>query len=917
MAKKNDKNNWLEVNLENELNSFKKVQQQKKEIFDELVVDENENSELRKKLTEQLHKELEQLEIKHNENVLEIENTYNEKKKELLEKTMVRHNSTAFELLNKHYERQRDILEKNQIDTLELDKAFHKQRRKLFISQTQNLLSAISNLVNAGEAQVNDIANTWSVINQGAHDYGRVVGLTASQIERLNEKTLSFWSDNDITYKFNVGLDEYYKTMGAYNKELGRAVALTNDSMVNLVSMKNVLGEEQAIKFTANLDKFGLDVDAAKELVENIVGDARRSGLVISNLSQNVADNLHLAQQYTFENGIEGLVKMAEKASAVKWNMQQTAAFAEKVSSVEGAIKTGAQLSVLGGPFAQFSNPMGMLYESLNDLEGLQDRIFAMFGSLGQWNKEKGTVDISVFNKQQIRAAASAMGLNYGDVINTIQSQARRNVVMDQIKGLGLGDNATELIANTAQIDRETGRAYVNYEGKKIFANEIKDSKDKDKILKYLETQANSQDENLRNIAQNTLGAKELAEAAVKEVMVDKADLYQYLGVTKNGVQDTVYAIEQTKAVLNQTNIILSTISSLVGVLARVGGFRGAFSNGIFTGGSSGVGAIGTFGRLGSYSNASSMIRTYGSAQAVRSAIRRTNIKNIASGVGTSALMVGGVVGGQLMDAQSDRLRDKGLHDDADNVNIGGSILSGAGMGATALSWLGGPGMLVGGIGGGIAGFFMGAKENNDLEKERIKNDRIKTHYQRISDVTGIFLKGEYTEDELFSMRGGKPAVGSNLLEKMEEYDPGVYEKLPLDRFGGGGLIKGNSHANGGTMVMAEGNEFIVNAESTQKNLPLLNAINDNTIKPTQLTGSTIKISSPNNSQHHIGFDNLNINMKGGLDLSLNGGYAQTINTNELLSNPSFISGIRDEIIKQVNYTTDKSFIKDKYYKKL
>ena len=64
----------------------------------------------------------------------------------------------------------------------------------------------------------------------------------------------------------------------------------------------------------SNLDKFGLDVDAAKELVEGIVGDARRRGIVLSNLTQNVADNLHLAQQYTFEDGIEGLVKMAEKA---------------------------------------------------------------------------------------------------------------------------------------------------------------------------------------------------------------------------------------------------------------------------------------------------------------------------------------------------------------------------------------------------------------------------------------------------------------------------------------------------------------------------------------------------------------------------------------------------------------------------
>ena len=397
------------VNVEKEYNEQRKKIAQK--YADEILSNLNKHSKSKiALLNEEKEKELEILKAA-GKDTTELEKEYAEKRNEILKSSLVEGNKTVFEELNERFQKEYELYKEAGEDTYEIEKAYNKKRRELAVKQVNQIYSAIKNIVKAGEEQINDIAETWGVTNQAAHDYGKTVGLTANKIEKLHAATIGWMSDNNISKQFNIGADEMFKIMGSYNKELKRAVALTNETKLNLVSMRNVMGDEQAIKFTANLDKFGLDVDASKELVQSIVGDARRSGIVLSNLTQNVADNLYLAQQYTFEDGIEGLVRMAEKAAAVKWNMQQTAAFAEKVNNVEGAIKTGAQLSVLGGPFAQFSNPMGMLYESLNDMEGLQDRVFAMFGRLGQWNKEKGMLDISTFDKQRIRAASSAMGL--------------------------------------------------------------------------------------------------------------------------------------------------------------------------------------------------------------------------------------------------------------------------------------------------------------------------------------------------------------------------------------------------------------------------------------------------------------------------------------------------------------------------
>lgn len=835
----------------------------------------------------------------------ELEKEYAEKRNEILKSSLVDGNKTVFEELNERFQKEYDLYKEAGEDTYEIEKAYNKKRRELLLKQSQQLVSSISNLVNLGDKQLKEIEDTWGVTNQAAHDYGRAVGYNADQIKRLHSETLDWMSDNDISKQFNIGVEDMFKLMGSYNKELGRAVALTNESKINLVSMKNVIGEESAIKFTTNLDKFGLDVDAAKELVEGIVGDGRRGGLVLSNLSENVANNLHLAQQYTFEDGIEGLVRMAEKATAVKWNMEQTAAFAEKVNNVEGAIKTGAQLSVLGGPFAQFSNPMGMLYESLNDMEGLQDRLFAMFGSLGEWNQEKGMLDISAFDKLRIKTASSAMGLNYGDVINNVQAQARRNVVKEQIKGLGLDNNTTELIANTAQIDRESGRAYINYGGEKIFANEISGKKNKDDILTYLEKQANSQDENLRDIAHNTLGAMEGIKAIETEWVTDMADTFNTMGVTKENLSKTHEIIMKTKYGLDKISDILMLINTSVGFIATMRGFGGSRGN--------------------AFSNTSlkqHIANAGGGAKGVIRGSRRWMSGNFAKygGVGMG-IGVAGAVGSHLMNNQVDRLRERGNNKDADNLNVASGILGGATAGAAALSFLGPWGWLIGGVGGGIIGHVSSSKQNKKLREEGYRNVR-----DQIYEITGIQLVGDYSEKEAKKIRRGTNFYTDDIREMMIKRGDGeAIDKLPATAFARGGIIEGSSHAEGGLDVIdyksgkivanIEGGEGIIPKNVMDKFGTTDNLIN-NAMKPLQPMGETLQVNSIGNSSNinsslNVG-GSANVNVNGSIQLAMPNG--QTYN---ITNDPIAMRAIGDNVMKHIMATSQQIFNKSNFYRKM
>ena len=817
---------------------------------------------------------------------------------EKINKELKNENNTKIENLKEQFNHELEILKEHLKDTKEfedkkilLEKKYNEEINKIRKDAISNIFTSIKGVVGAVDTRVKDIQDSWGKADDAAYKYGRSVGLASDSISKLRTNTLDFLTGfKGISEQYNINAEELINLQGSYNKGLARAVSLNGENLKNLISLRNVMGETAAINLTTNLDKFGIDIDAAGEMMSEMYNDAGKKGVVLSQLSENFLNNIDLAQQYTFQDGVEGLRRMAEQATSVKWNMQQTAAFAEKVNTVEGAVKTGAQLSVLGGPFAQFSNPMGMLYESLNDMEGLQDRMLTMFKNLGSWNNETNQFEVSAFNRQRIKAATQAMGLNYGDVMNNIYTQARREKVLDAIKNLGLDNETTELIANTGQIDKN-GQAYVNITGndgsvtRKNITSEGLNSEE----LAILRKVANKEAEDIKDIARSTMSTNEKIEGIHKQIVNNKSMFYDTLGPEK-WLPGIAKFTGYTQEILNQITMILGGIQATLAIGNSIGGLKGTMKGG--------------FG-----SSVSSVLRN----PALRA--------GVGLGVGTA-----GFIGGALMNKQSENLRERGNHEDADSVNAWGDALNGLGagtyLGATVGTVLGGPliGTAIGAGVGAIAGGIYGVVQNKKLRQEREENQKRNALQDYIEQAIGVRLNNSYTSFELEKIKLGKHHLSNDIREKLKT--DGVYDKIPSHAFADGGLITGPSHSQGGvavngTNIEVEGGEFVINKTSTQNNLPLIKAINDNKLTSLQPIGEMLTVSEPYgyNGSHQVSFDMLNSNVSGNIRLDL-GNYSREIDGKELLSNPNFISKIRDILIKEINMTTDKSFNKNGYYRK-
>ena len=270
--------------------------------------------------------------------------------------------------------------------------------------------------------------------DQAASKYAKAMGLSGAQMARLRDEMIDFATNEFIGGRFNKSIEEATALMGKYASEVGRQVSVTNEQKRSLLGLSALLGDEVAVKFSSALEKFGLSTTSAGDMMTKMFNKSVKQGLDLTKYAKNVTDHLALAQKYTFKDGTKGLMDMAEMATKIKMDMGMVAQFADRVSNVSDAVNMGAQLQVLGGPFAQFSDPLRMLYGSLNDMGDFSKQFAKLTENLGSFNKDTGEFNIkSTFDRIRLREAAKIMGVDYEKLIDQVTTQARRREIEKQL----------------------------------------------------------------------------------------------------------------------------------------------------------------------------------------------------------------------------------------------------------------------------------------------------------------------------------------------------------------------------------------------------------------------------------------------------------------------------------------------------
>ena len=360
-----------------------------------------------------------------------------------------------------------------------------------------NINVAQQGILQFGEKLLNNILNQDSAIAKLSANYA----LSSNESRQLKDNITNVAFRTAL---IGVSTEDLVKMQSNYTNELGRSVMLSEKGMVNLAQMgiATGLGAEGAGEMAAQMDIFGLGVQSTYESVEGLMNNAKKSGVSASVATSKMRENLKIANSYTFKDGLSGLAKATVYSTKLNINMASMATMADKLTNPEGAIEMGAKLQVLGGAFAQMSDPLNLLNQGLNDMEGLTKTYSNMLDGIANINKETGEVTINGYDRLKVKAAAEATGVSFDEMMTSIRTKAKRTAITSDlaINTNVKSDADKDLLASLATFEK--GKGYtVNVKGQQKSIAKIS-AED----LNYLQPD----DVQIKNVANNTLGMMDI-----------------------------------------------------------------------------------------------------------------------------------------------------------------------------------------------------------------------------------------------------------------------------------------------------------------------------------------------------------------------------------------------------------------------
>lgn len=826
-------------------------------------------------------------------------------------------------------------------------------------------LDEVKNGFSKVKSSVISLLEPWAKLDQAAASYARNLGMSATAMRNMRANVISTDRANKIAERTGLSPEEQIKIMGAVSGDIGRQIGF-NDKQHDLLATGSFLfGEDSAKDYVTRLENFGMSTEEAMNRATDLFKESSNTGIAFSKTSKIFLDNLRLAQNYTFKNGVKGLSDMARRSAEIKMNIAEVSRFVDKTSTLEGSLQSAAGLSVLGGSFAMGANPLQMLYNGLQDFEGAEKQMESMLKGLVTFNEDTKQLEMSAFNRQRLRAASQAMGVNYEEMQNMAFAMGREEIVnpiLDQL-GIDKESDAYATIKNRSYLN-DKGEAMINVGREK---KAVKDLTTED--IKELERSNFDDSQNLNDIALSTRGILDMVKGVQEG---QKANLAYWAETSKIG--------EGAKSIVNLISnhtILLSTIAAATSAIALGLGI-GAMGNGLgrmftsfggttppvlgetpvasggalrgaslaqranyFNAGLSGNMSAGMSSGLAKRAVMKDMLKQDATKAQIRSAARGAAFSRGIGRLGVAAIPSAlGTFGGlAIANSGTEDLNSGNTSKYSSGVGkmTGGGILAGASTGA-GLGYAFGPlGALIGGVIGGVAGGIYGHVQAEDMK------------YRNIIAQRGRFqLQGDYSNHDLEIIATRPSEIDDNIRKQLREKD-GISDDIinnyirtwgsaPMSKAHGGIVTGRGTGTSDSNLAWLSNREYVMPAKATAKpnNRLILDSMRDGAdlipsfkdggslIKPNGNHMNVMKVSERGKTKSSGGSDQklsigevkvAPINIGGTIKLDL-GQYSKSIDAKELLNNSMFVKNLTDLIAKNLNKQVHFGYDKDTFYKK-
>ena len=312
---------------------------------------------------------------------------------------------------------------------------------------TANVLSMGINTVTGGTVDIltkqknlhNEINSELSISGKFSEDLRDQIVETLPEVARMG-----------------FGFEDLSSTVVGMMQDTGRLATFGADVLTKL--------PEVARAFTGDMGKLGemmrdfemvgISAEDALKSVEETGKSSLQIGLNARKTVEELDKNVGKLNSYGFAKGTEGMARMVQKSMEFRMNMNEAFKVADAVMDPDKAIDMAANLQAIGGAIGDFNDPLKLMYMATNNVEGLQDALIGVAGSLATYNQEQGRFEITGVNLRKAKAMADELGISYEELANGAIAAAERSSAATELlaSGLDLSDEQSEFLTNISRM---------------------------------------------------------------------------------------------------------------------------------------------------------------------------------------------------------------------------------------------------------------------------------------------------------------------------------------------------------------------------------------------------------------------------------------------------------------------------------
>ena len=192
-------------------------------------------------------------------------------------------------------------------------------------------------------------------------DYSNIVLKAFTQTrERISEIQVAITDATPNVRRLGGDIKDVSEIITQVAVESRRNVIATAEEVEKLFAIEKALGLGADV-LSKNFLDVGLSIEKIPETFEESMNYIQSIGGNARTVMKDVSDNMGQMNRYQFEGGVQGLTKMAAKASMLRFDMKETFALAEKVLDPEGAIEVAGAFQRLGVAAGNLVDPFQLM----------------------------------------------------------------------------------------------------------------------------------------------------------------------------------------------------------------------------------------------------------------------------------------------------------------------------------------------------------------------------------------------------------------------------------------------------------------------------------------------------------------------------------------------------------------------------